>query len=195
MVVKRSGWISAGVVACVMVGGARDARAVEVAEWEIRSGGALVGMGDAENRTNNTAAVWCTGTAWQQTAKSRPYFFTRSGDYSKDVAIYQEKRASNGDPKVELYATLKANGRLELPSGQRRAIIQQEVGGGGTTYKTTFRDEFGALQGYVYWSPVPGSSGFYDARDKKIGTFGSKIDRDMRMLALFYFLVYPGYCS
>lgn len=174
---------------------AADARAdgsISGPEWEIRSNGAVVGMGDAENRLDGTAAVWCTGTNWQKSSRSRPYFFTRSGDYTKDVAIYRETTDSKGEPKRELFATLRPSGRLEYPNKQLRAIVQQEVLAAGTTTKVTFRDEFGSLQGYAYWSPR--SAGFYDARDRLVGTFGTKIDRDMRMLAFFYFFVYPQFC-
>lgn len=162
-----------------------DAAALDGAEWEIRSGTKLVGKGDADNRSTG-AAVWCKDT-------SKGYFLTKTSDYTKDVPIYQEIKKGENVEQVHLY-TLKANGDLRVVStGKKRGQILQQTGVAGSSYKVTFRDEFGSLQGYAYWSPK--SSGFFDAKDKPLGTFGSGTDRDMRMLAFFFFLGVPGYCT
>lgn len=177
-------WLAMVGFSLATMGFAADAAALDGPEWEIKSGTKVVGKGDAENRTKG-AGVWCK-------SPTQAYFFTKSSDYTKNVSIFRETPKGDGVEQAEIYV-LRPNGDLMVTAtGKKRAQIVQTVTNAGSTYKVAYRDDAGVLQGYAYWSPT--SSGFYDAKDKKIGTFGSSLDKDMRMLTFFYFEALQRFC-
>lgn len=155
-------------------------------EMEIRRGSTVIAKGNDEHLSGT--AMWCV--KGNNGMGLVPYYFTKTRDFTKDVNVYERMdRGAN-----EHVYTIKPNGDIVQPTstGYRRGKIEYTVSGGGTIYKATFKDAKGNPKGYAYWSPV--SAGFYDMTDKKIGTFGSGADGDMRMLAFFFFFIAPTDC-
>lgn len=154
------------------------------AEMAIRRGGTLIAKG---NDDRSGVALWCVKSPIGSNLV--PYYFTTTKDASKDIKVFERMTPSNN---IVVY-TIRPNGTVVSGNnGSKVGTIDYVVGTAGTSYRATFTDASGKVQGYAYWSPT--SAGFFSPANQLVGTFGSGTDGDMRTLAFFYFFIAPGTC-